>query len=106
MIAVRKAIFDGGERESLVSFIREERVSMSYLRRVVVEPARTRIIDVNRNELVLPGISYGHPWLELVLKEAGASFDPQTLHLPPPTSDGTREFGCSSAYPWAHDRVL
>ena len=38
---------------------------------MIVETGRTRVLDVNRNELVFPGSVSGHPWLETILKEAG-----------------------------------
>ncbi|MBL9175123.1 MAG: hypothetical protein JNL10_16410 [Verrucomicrobiales bacterium] len=97
--------FSGSSPAEIARFIRQRQDDLSLLRRVIVESGRTRVLDVNRSELVFPGISYGHPWLETILKEAGASYDPATLGTPARTPDGTREFRVSAKYPWAHDRV-
>ncbi len=97
--------FSGSSPAEIAQFIRQRQDALSLLRRVVVEGDRTRVLDVNRSELVFPGVSYGHPWLETILREAGASFDPATLGTPANTPDGAREFRVSAKYPWAHDRV-
>ena len=97
--------FDGSTAFEAAQFIRGNQDDLSLLRRVIVEANRTRVLDVNRNELVFPGVSYGHPLLETILREAGASFDPATLGTPARTPDGVREFRISAKYPWAHDRV-
>lgn len=97
--------FSGSSSAEIAQFIRHRQDDLSLLRRVIVEVGRTRVLDVNRNELVFPGVSYGHPWLETILREAGASFDPATLGTPANTADGVREFRVSAKYPWAHDRV-
>lgn len=97
--------FSGASPSEIAQFIRHRQDALSLLRRVVVEADRTRVLDVNRNELVFPGISFGHPWLATILREAGASFDPATLGTPGNTPGGVREFRVSAKYPWAHDRV-
>lgn len=97
--------FSGTTPFEIALFIRRRQDHLSLLRRVIVEGDRTRVMDVNRSELVFPGVSFGHPWLETILREAGASFDPATLATPAPTGGGVREFRISAKYPWAHDRV-
>jgi len=97
--------FTGATAADVARFIRSEQDELSLLRRVIVEADRTRVLDVNRSELVFPGITYGHPLLETILREAGASFDPATLSKPAATPGGSREFRVSAKYPWAHDRV-
>lgn len=99
------AVFLGGSAEEIISFIAQQRQQMKPFRRVLVTEDRTRILDVNRNELVFPGVAYSHPLFVILLRAAGASFDPATCHLPP-TGEQTREFGCTARYPWAHDRIL
>jgi hypothetical protein len=90
------ATFTGGTPEEAVAFLAEQRQRLKPFRRVVVAPDRTRVVDVNRSEVIFPGVTFGHPLLETVLRGAGASFDPAK----------TREFGCTARYPWAHDRIL
>ncbi len=102
---VFQEMFETSDESSLRAFIRDRKARFNWFRRVIVHPDRTRIIDVNRNELVLPGITYDHPLLELVMKEAGASYDLTTLHTQPTTLGATREHPCGACYPWAHDRI-
>lgn len=99
------ATFTGGTPEAVVAFLAEQRQRLKPFRRVVVASDRTRVVDVNRSELVFPGVTFGHPLLETVLRGAGASFDPANFNTPP-TGQQTREFGCTARYPWAHDRIL
>jgi hypothetical protein len=99
------ATFAGSTPEEVVSFLAEQRHRLKPFRRVVVAPDQTRVMDVNRSELVFPGVSFGHPLLEHLLRGAGASFDPANFNTPP-KGQLTREFGCTARYPWAHDRIL
>jgi hypothetical protein len=99
------ATFTGGTPEEAVAFLAEQRQRLKPFRRVVVAPDRTRVVDVNRSEVIFPGVTFGHPLLETVLRGAGASFDPANFNTPP-TGQQTREFGCTARYPWAHDRIL
>lgn len=105
-MAMRPTVtFNGSTASDVSRFIRGQVDDLSLLRRVIVEPEQTRVLDVNRSELRFPGITYGHPLLPVVLREAGASFNPATLGTPPATEDGIREFRVSAKYPWAHDRI-
>lgn len=99
------ATFTGNTPDEVVAFLADARQRLKPLRRVIVGPDRTRVLDVNRNEVVFPGVTFGHPLLETVLRGAGASFDPTNFHTAP-TGQQTREFGCTARYPWAHDRIL
>jgi len=99
------ATFAGGTPEDVAAFLADQRQRLKPFRRVLVAADRTRVVDVNRSELVFPGVTFGHPLLETVLRAAGASFDPANFNTPP-TGQQTREFGCTARYPWAHDRIL
>lgn len=99
------ATFTGSSPEEVVAFLADQRQRMKPFRRVVVSADQARVLDVNRNELVFPGVTFGHPLLESVLRGAGAAFDPANFSTPP-TGQASREFGCTARYPWAHDRVL
>lgn len=99
------ATFTGSTPDEVVAFLADQRQRLKPFRRVVVAGEQTRVLDVNRNELVFPGVTFGHALLESVLRGAGASFDPANFQTPP-TGQQTREFGCTARYPWAHDRIL
>jgi hypothetical protein len=99
------ATFTGGTPDEVVAFLADQRQRLKSFRRVIVSSGQTCVVDVNRNEVVFPGVTFGHALLESVLRGAGASFDPANFHTPP-TGQQTREFGCTARYPWAHDRIL
>jgi len=99
------ATFTGSSPDEVAGFLADPRQRLKPFRRVLVHADRTRVLDVNRNEVVFPGVTFGHPLLEAVLRSAGASFDPTNFHTPP-VGQETREFGCTARYPWAHDRIL
>lgn len=97
--------FQGDTAEEVRSFIVAARLDFKPFRRVVLCPDGTTILDINRGEIRFPGVSYGHDLLTTVLKEAGASFDPATVHDEPPNPDRRREFRCSARYAWGQDRI-
>ncbi len=99
------ATFTGSSPDEAVAFLADQRQRLKPFRRVIVASDRTRVLDVNRDEVVFPGVTFGHPLLEVVLRGAGASFDPKNFHTAP-AGQQTREFGCTARYPWAHDRIL
>lgn len=102
---MKTAEFKGNTPEEAAQFIVKARMEFKAFRRVVIDPAGTRIIDINRNEIRFPGITYGHELLNTVIKEAGASFDPAQLHDEPPNEEKRKEFRCSARYAWGQDRV-
>ncbi len=101
----REFHFRGSSEPEARLFLRQQALELSLLRWVYVEHSCTRVADVNRDELVFPGVTFGHPLLGLILREAGASFDPAVLDWQLPTDWQRREFYISAKYPWAHDRV-
>jgi hypothetical protein len=103
---MKKAVeFTGETVEDVKRFILDCRSEFKAFRRVVVTPDLTVIHDLNRNEIRFPKLGYGAPLLETVLKEAGAAFDRQTIHDPPPNEERRRELRCSARYAWGQDRI-
>ena len=79
---------------------------MKTLRRVTVGPDGTQVRDINGAVMELSGLTLGHSELEALLKLAGASYDPTTLHNPPLGRDPNKTFEVVKHDPWGHDRVL
>jgi hypothetical protein len=75
-------VFAGSTSAEVSRFVREQVEELSLLRRVIVDPDGTRVLDVNRSEVRFPGVSYGNPLLSTILREASASFDPSILDVP------------------------
>jgi len=101
----RTVEFTGAAIEEIKAFIVNARLDFKPFRRVIITPSGTTIRDINRNEIRFPGIAYGHELLPVVLKEAGASFDPNTVHEEPPNDEKRRELPCSARYAWGQDRI-
>lgn len=97
--------FTGDTVATLRKFILDQRLEFKAFRWVVVKPELTVVQDLNRNEIHFPGIGYGNPLLETLLKEAGASFDPKTVHEAPQNDEQRRELRCTARYAWGHDRI-
>ena len=80
----------------LIQFFRRESDKLRALRRVVISPAHTRVLDINKDGVEFPRLSYGSEVLELLLRELGVVFNKQTLHAHP---DAIKEFDISAAGP-------
>lgn len=105
VVPVTLAVFQGGSEDVLIRFLRREVPRMRTLRWVVVTPTETRLLNVNRENLRFPGLTYGDPLLHALLREVNASFDPDSANQPPPNPDLIREFHIGARYPWGHDRI-
>ena len=94
------------DANALVQFVRRETGNMRSLRKLIVSPEKTVVRDVNGDTMEFPGLTYGHANLKLLLEELGVIFSPQTLHTPPATPSGVKEFRLSARHPWGHERVM
>ena len=103
MIVYSGSIEDSKE---LIQFFRREVDKLKALRKVVVNAERTVVLDVNKDGMVFPGLTYGCQSLDELLRELGIVFNPQTLHNPKATPSGVKEFDISAKWTWGHDRVL
>ncbi len=103
MIVYPGSIHDSRE---VALFLRREESSLRALSKLVVSREKTVVMDVNRDVIEFPGLTYGNPVLETLLKELHVIFTPQTLHDPNVTADGIKEYRLSARHPWGHDRIL
>jgi hypothetical protein len=90
----------------VVQFLRREADKLRALRKIVISPQKTVILDVNSDGLEFPGLTYGCPSLEELLRELGVIFTPSRLHDPKATASGMKEFLITAKWTWGHDRVL
>ena len=90
----------------LILFLRRELPNLQALRKVQVSPEGVKVFDVNQDTIEFPGLTYGNPLLESVLKELGVVFSKEILHNPQATANGIKEFRLSAVYTWGHDRVM
>ena len=90
----------------LIQFFRREVGKMKALRKLIINAEKTVILDVNKDGMEFPGLTYGSETLEELLRELGIVFNKQTLHNPKATPSGIKEFDISAKWTWGHDRVL
>ena len=102
------AVYTGSldDYQELVRFFRREAANLRILRKLIVSPDKTVVRDVNGDGIEFPGLTYGSPALEELLREVGVIFTPETLHNPAATPGGVKEFRLSARHPWGHDRVM
>lgn len=74
-------------------------------RRVVLEPKRTIVYDINGDTMTIEGLGWGSEGVARLVNGLGASFDPARVNEPPLKGD-TKEFTIVKGDPWGHDRDL
>jgi len=94
------------DSRELIQFFRREAANLRVLRRLTVSRDGTVVRDVNGDGIEFPGLSYGNPMLEELLRELEVVFTPKTLHDPAATPDGVKEFRLSARWTWGHERVM
>jgi hypothetical protein len=101
-------VYPGSLEDSreLIQFFRREVEKLKALRKIVINTEKTTILDVNKDGMEFPGLTYGSASLEELLRELGIVFNKQTLHNPKATPSGVKEFDISAKWTWGHDRVL
>jgi len=97
-------VFEGpiGDSREVVQFLRRELRNLRTLRNMVVFRDKTVVLDVNRDGIEFPGLTYGCTALDDVLRELGVVFPAKTLHDPNSTPNGVREFVLSACWTWGH----
>jgi hypothetical protein len=90
----------------VIQFLRKEADNLRALRKIVISREKTVVLDVNSDGLEFPGLTYGSPTLEELLRELGVIFTPARLHDPKATASGIKEFLITAKWTWGHDRVL
>ncbi|MBB30555.1 MAG: hypothetical protein CME25_16820 [Gemmatimonadetes bacterium] len=98
--------YDGNDAQEALAFFRTHRQEMRALRRLIVGPTGTWVRDMNGEEMWLRGIGPDDPELVTLLTQAGASFNPKTVHEPPVGHSAEKEFQVTKQDPWGHDRVI
>jgi hypothetical protein len=102
------AVYNGAldDSRAVVLFFRTEAAKLRNLRRVIISPEKTMVLDVNGDGIEFPGLTYGNNVVDALLREMGVIFNPQILHNPKATPSGVKEFDLSGRWTWGHDRVM
>jgi hypothetical protein len=94
------------DARGLILFFRSNAAKLRNLRKLIITREKTTVLDVNGDGIEFPGLTYGNPLLEDLLRELGVIFTPTNLHNPNATPSGTKEFDLSGRWTWGHDRVM
>ena len=94
------------ETDELIQFFRREAPNLHALRKLVISPEKTVVVDVNADGIEFPGLTYSNKTLEALLHELGVVFTPGALHNPNATPTGVKEYRLSARWTWGHDRVM
>lgn len=97
--------YDPAMDQPIKTILRAQRQRFNTANRVVVEPGRTTIYDLNKDAFVVEGLSYGDENLIELLKAIGAAFNPQAVRDLPADYDGTREYPLSKVWAWGAERT-
>src|SRR6476661_4932326 len=88
------------DSHAVIQFFRREAANLRILRKLIVSPEKTVVLDVNKDGIEFPGLTYGSLTLEELLRELGVIFTPQSLHDPNATPGGVKEFRLSARWTW------
>ena len=97
--------YDPHDPEVVRTILQLQRRSFNSANKVLVEPGKVTIVDLNGDPFVVHGLSYGDNNLVELLKTLGASFNPQLLLDLPADFDGVREYALSRATAWGAERT-
>jgi len=102
--AVHEINYDPEDPDAIKNILRTQRRGFNLANRIVVEPGKLTIYDVNNDPFTVHGLSYGDENLLEILKALGASFDPRQLRKVPSDDQDTREYPVSRAWAWGAER--
>ena len=93
------------DAQAALRVFKVERYELRALRRIRGGTGHIVVFDINGDSLRIEGIGTEDAEIKDLLKLAGASYDPVTVHEPPPEGE-EREYKVVRADPWGHDRIL
>jgi hypothetical protein len=99
MIVYRGSIDD---KRQLIQFFRREAPKLKILRRLLVSSEGTVVLDVNRDGIEFPGLTFDSPALPRLLEELGVVCDRAALVEKPSSLDAVKEFGLGAVWTWGH----
>jgi hypothetical protein len=81
-----------------------QRRGYNLANRVVIEPGRVLILDLNGDAFTVEGLSYGDANLIELMHRLAATFDPQQLAAVPAGDQRRREYALTRAWAWGAER--
>ena len=92
------------EPDAIRKILRAQRKGFNTANRARIGGGRTVIIDINKDEFVIEGLTFGDANLIPLLQALGAAFSPPELKQLGPTSP-LREFDLSRVWAWGAERT-
>ena len=102
--AMRTFRYDPSQGDVVRQILLAQRRGFNTANRVRVERGVTFIIDINKDEFAVEGLTFGDENLIALLERLGAAFNPQDLRKLTPAEPGPREFDLSRAWAWGAER--
>jgi hypothetical protein len=102
---IRVYRYNPAEPQVVRNILRAQRKSFNTANNVRIEPGRTIILDINKDEFVVDGLSYGDENLIELLKHLGASFSPPDLAKLTCDEKTTRQYPLSRVWAWGAERT-
>ncbi len=97
--------YDPNEPDVVRKILLAQRRGFNTANRVRVEAGRTIVLDINKDEFVIEGLSYGDPKLIELLDLLGAAFNRPEFAKLPKDEQTPREFALSRAWAWGAERA-
>ena len=92
------------DTHTLIQFFRREAPKLRILRRLVVSKEKTVVLDVNRDGIEFPGLTFDSPALARLLDDLGVVYSRDCLKEAS-APGGVMEFGLGAIWCWGHDSV-
>ena len=92
------------DTHGLIQFFRREAPKLRILRRLIVSKEKTVVLDVNRDGIEFPGLTFESPALPRLLEDLGVVYSRDALNEEKaPNSE--MEFSLGAVWCWGHDNV-
>jgi hypothetical protein len=92
------------DTHELIQFLRRNAPDLKLLRRLIISKEKTVVLDVNRDSIEFPGLTFDSPALPRVLQDLGIVFSQDCIDATK-APNGVREFGLGNVWCWGHDNV-
>jgi hypothetical protein len=89
----------------LIQFFRREAPKLRILRRLIVSRDKTVVLDVNRDGIEFPGLTFDSPGLARLLDDLGVVYSREALYAAGSSPESVQEFGLGAVWTWGHDSV-
>ena len=87
----------------VIQFFRREAPKLRILRKLIVSEDKTVVLDVNRDGIEFPGLTFDSPALERLLQDLGVVYSRDALDEASATPGSVKEFGLGAVWTWGHD---